>query len=106
MLRADLVRQPAGFVYIYEVTRLADRATLSSSLRANANKTGAKIKTTNINGFDTANEPVFLLRVEILKQGRPRLVGQPDAVPDTPARVAIPANKRPRTFTLPRGSQP
>lgn len=72
---AELMRQPVGFVCFYESGQ-ADRRSLTQKITGAAARTDAKIKLTSINGFTSDSEPVFLVKVEVLKTGRdPEPVG-------------------------------
>jgi hypothetical protein len=75
MKLADIMRLPEGSVYYIETAdgnpKTMQRAT--GNVKAYACQCDAKAKTSIIRGFDNLGCPVYLVRIEILKQGREKM---------------------------------
>lgn len=71
MKYGDLVRAPAGTKHCIEVD-LQERTKLSTTIQSYATRTGAVLKFQSIDGFGPDHLPVYLLRVEVIKPGKPR----------------------------------
>ena len=74
MKHGDIVRQPIGFVYYIETDQPENRQKINNDLRSACYRCNAKINTTYVNGFTNENggTPVYLVRVEVIKQGIPK----------------------------------
>lgn len=75
MKLADVMRLPAGSVYYIE-TKDGEPKTMqkaNNNVKAYAFQCGAKTKTSIIRGFNNLGDPVYLMRIEILKQGREKM---------------------------------
>lgn len=67
----DFVRRPPGSVEVVEVD-LDARNKLSSLIQSYAMYADARVRVTLVNGFNMRHEPIYLLRAEVIKQGRAR----------------------------------
>jgi len=68
----DLCRAPTGTVYIYDFDNAEERTTWNARLSAASSKIGAKLERIAINGFDTASQPHYLLKVTVKVPGAPK----------------------------------
>lgn len=68
----DFLRFDVGSPYIIEYADKDARQKGSQALISYAKKEGAKIRTESITGLDAAFNPRFMLRIELVEQGRAR----------------------------------
>ncbi len=68
----DLCRAPRGTTFIYDFDSPEARTTWNGRLSAASSKIGAKLERIAINGFDTANQPHYLLKATVLVPGAPK----------------------------------
>jgi len=67
----DIVRMPVGFVYYIETDKPENRQKINNDLRSACYRCGGKVNTIYVNGFsnEKGGTPVYLVRVEVVKQG-------------------------------------
>ena len=66
MKQFEFIRQPTGFVYYFEMP-MSKRTPFSSNLILHARRNNGVVETATINGFDSKNVPVYLIRATVVK---------------------------------------
>ena len=70
---SQIVRMKAGTVQYIEMPDNEPKTVqrINNDIKAKAARAGGKCRNGRVNGFDSNSNPIYLMRIEVIEQGRP-----------------------------------